>query len=216
MAHPRRCLAFAAVITASVMDLLDSTIAQVAAPSIRRDLGGSYAVIEWLTASYALAMAVALLTGGRPPALRSAVAVAAVCGAIVMRRRTLPANLFALAWLVVALVNPADLFTAGCQLSFLAVAVLCWGAGPAAPRPETSADPLDVLIEQSRPAWQRLLRWTARQVGVAYLLTALIWLAVTPLAALGLLALAASVFAKGVAHYGRTGSARYSTFGHRR
>src|ERR1700748_3456100 len=65
MPHPRRWLAFAAVITASVMDLLDSTIAQVGAPSIRRDLGGSYAVIEWLTASYALAMAVALLTGGR-------------------------------------------------------------------------------------------------------------------------------------------------------
>jgi EmrB/QacA subfamily drug resistance transporter len=61
----RRWLAFAAIITASVMDLLDSTIAQVAAPSIRRDLGGSYAVIEWLTAAYALAMAVGLLTGGR-------------------------------------------------------------------------------------------------------------------------------------------------------
>lgn len=47
------------------MDLLDSTIAQVAAPAIRRDLGGSYAVIEWVTAAYALAMAVGLLTGGR-------------------------------------------------------------------------------------------------------------------------------------------------------
>ena len=63
MSH--RWLAFAAVITASVMDLLDSTIAQVAAPSIRHDLGGSYSVIEWLTAAYALAMAVGLLTGGR-------------------------------------------------------------------------------------------------------------------------------------------------------
>ena len=47
------------------MDLLDSTIAQVAAPTIRRELGGSYAVIEWVTAAYALAMAVGLLTGGR-------------------------------------------------------------------------------------------------------------------------------------------------------
>jgi EmrB/QacA subfamily drug resistance transporter len=65
MSHPRRWLAFAAVITASVMDLLDGTITQVAAPSIRRDLGGSYAVIEWLTASYSLALAVGLLTGGR-------------------------------------------------------------------------------------------------------------------------------------------------------
>jgi len=65
MSLSKRWLAFTAVVTASVMDLLDSTIAQVAAPSIRHDLGGSYAVIEWLTASYALAMAVALLTGGR-------------------------------------------------------------------------------------------------------------------------------------------------------
>jgi len=61
----RRWLAFGAVITAAVMDLLDSTIAQVAAPTIRRDLGGSYAVIEWVTAAYALGMAVGLLTGGR-------------------------------------------------------------------------------------------------------------------------------------------------------
>ena len=58
-------MAFGAVITAAVMDLLDSTIAQVAAPTIRRELGGSYAVIEWVTAAYALGMAVGLLTGGR-------------------------------------------------------------------------------------------------------------------------------------------------------
>ena len=58
-------MAFGVVITAAVMDLLDSTITQVAAPTIRRELGGSYAVIEWVTAAYALAMAVGLLTGGR-------------------------------------------------------------------------------------------------------------------------------------------------------
>jgi EmrB/QacA subfamily drug resistance transporter len=60
-----RWLAFAVVIAAAVMDLLDSTITQVAAPTIRRELGGSYAVIEWVTAAYALAMAAGLLTGGR-------------------------------------------------------------------------------------------------------------------------------------------------------
>src|SRR5690349_3819196 len=60
-----RWLAFAVVIAAAVMDLLDSTITQVAAPVIRRELGGSYAVIEWVTAAYALAMAAGLLTGGR-------------------------------------------------------------------------------------------------------------------------------------------------------
>jgi EmrB/QacA subfamily drug resistance transporter len=61
----RRWVAFGVVIAAAVMDLLDSTITQVAAPSIRRELGGSYAVIEWVTAAYALAMAAGLLTGGR-------------------------------------------------------------------------------------------------------------------------------------------------------
>ncbi len=60
-----RWAAFAVVIAAAVMDLLDSTITQVAAPDIRRELGGSYAVIEWVTAAYALAMAAGLLTGGR-------------------------------------------------------------------------------------------------------------------------------------------------------
>jgi EmrB/QacA subfamily drug resistance transporter len=47
------------------MDLLDSTIANVAAPAIQRDLGGSYALIPWISAAYTLAMAAALLTGGR-------------------------------------------------------------------------------------------------------------------------------------------------------
>ena len=42
----------------SVMDLLDSTIAQTAAPAIRRDLGGSYADLEWISAAYTLAMSV--------------------------------------------------------------------------------------------------------------------------------------------------------------
>jgi EmrB/QacA subfamily drug resistance transporter len=60
-----RWLAFGVAMAAAVMDLLDSTIAQVAAPAIRHELGGSYAVIEWVTAAYTLAMAVGLLTGGR-------------------------------------------------------------------------------------------------------------------------------------------------------
>jgi EmrB/QacA subfamily drug resistance transporter len=60
-----RWLAFAAALAATLMDLLDSTIANVAAPFIRRDLGGSYADVQWISAAYTLAMAVMLLTGGR-------------------------------------------------------------------------------------------------------------------------------------------------------
>src|SRR3954470_18477187 len=41
-------LGFIVVLAASVMDLLDSTIAQTAAPAIRADLSGSYTDIEWI------------------------------------------------------------------------------------------------------------------------------------------------------------------------
>src|SRR5947207_2730810 len=58
-------LGFLVVVAASVMDLLDSTIAQTAAPAIRRDLGGSYADLEWISAAYTLAMAVTLMLGSR-------------------------------------------------------------------------------------------------------------------------------------------------------
>ncbi len=58
-------LGFLVVIAAAVMDLLDSTIAQTAAPAIRRDLGGSYADLEWITAAYTLAMSATLLLGSR-------------------------------------------------------------------------------------------------------------------------------------------------------
>jgi EmrB/QacA subfamily drug resistance transporter len=56
---------FAVVLVSAVMDLLDSTIAQTAAPAIRRDLGGSYADLEWITAAYTLAMSATLLLGSR-------------------------------------------------------------------------------------------------------------------------------------------------------
>src|SRR5262249_50791610 len=81
---------------------------------------------------------------------------------------------------VVAVLNPTDLFGAGCQLSFLAVAILYWGTrGWFSP----STDPLDELIEQSRPAWQRFLFGIGRLVLVSYAVTLAIWLAAAPRAA---------------------------------
>jgi EmrB/QacA subfamily drug resistance transporter len=58
-------LGFLVVVVSADMDLLDSTIAQTAAPAIRAELGGSYATLEWTTAAYTLAMATLLLVGGR-------------------------------------------------------------------------------------------------------------------------------------------------------
>src|ERR1700753_2492294 len=61
----RRWVGLFAVLTAMIMNILDSTIVNIAAPSIRRDLGGSYASLQWMVAAYTLALGVGLLTGGR-------------------------------------------------------------------------------------------------------------------------------------------------------
>ncbi|HEX3148130.1 MAG TPA: ComEC/Rec2 family competence protein [Gemmataceae bacterium] len=74
----------------------------------------------------AVLLAYALMTGGRPSAIRAAVMACAVCAAILLRTRALPANTFALSWLIVLVANPTDLFTAGFQLSFLCVAIMIW------------------------------------------------------------------------------------------
>jgi len=46
---------FAVVLAAMIMNLLDSTIVNVAAPSIQRDLGMSSSALEWIAAAYTLA-----------------------------------------------------------------------------------------------------------------------------------------------------------------
>jgi EmrB/QacA subfamily drug resistance transporter len=53
------------VILADVLDLMDSTITNIAAPTIARDIGGGESLIKWLGASYALAMGVLLVVGAR-------------------------------------------------------------------------------------------------------------------------------------------------------
>ena len=47
------------------MDLLDGTIVNVAAPTIRADLGASLSALQWIAGGYALTFAIGLVTGGR-------------------------------------------------------------------------------------------------------------------------------------------------------
>ncbi len=61
----QKTIALIVVATAFVMDLLDSTILNVAIPAIQADLGASFASIQWLIAGYLLAFATFLITGGR-------------------------------------------------------------------------------------------------------------------------------------------------------
>jgi competence protein ComEC len=145
-----------------------------------------------------------LLTGARPATLRATAIVCMMAYGWLLRRQVQPVNSLAAAWILVAVINPSDLFEFGCQLSFLSVLVLYQVIGPwkAAcdrlmllnPLPAAwkwligqplplEADPLHALFLESQPAWQRLLRvfggW-----GVWSLITSVcIWLALAPLLA---------------------------------
>ncbi|MER7848867.1 DHA2 family efflux MFS transporter permease subunit [Kitasatospora sp. NPDC096077] len=60
-----RGLAMFVLIFASFMDLLDTTVVNVALPSMQRDLGATSTQLEWVVGGYTLAFAVVLITGGR-------------------------------------------------------------------------------------------------------------------------------------------------------
>jgi EmrB/QacA subfamily drug resistance transporter len=64
-AYRWRWLALVAVLAAEIMDLVDGTVVGIAAPSIRAELGGGDAMIQWVAAGYTLAFAAGLITGGR-------------------------------------------------------------------------------------------------------------------------------------------------------
>src|ERR1700677_1667001 len=63
--YRRRWAILALVLAAECMDLLDGTIVNVAAPTIRTDLHTSTSGLQWIIGGYALAFAVGLITGAR-------------------------------------------------------------------------------------------------------------------------------------------------------
>ncbi|WP_306214237.1 DHA2 family efflux MFS transporter permease subunit [Actinoplanes sp. RD1] len=63
--HPRAWLILALILCAEIMDLLDGTIVNVAAPSIARDLGSGSTAVQWMTGGYSLTFAVFLIAGAR-------------------------------------------------------------------------------------------------------------------------------------------------------
>lgn len=60
-----RWIGLFAVLAAMIMNILDGTVVNVAAPSIQQDLGSTNSQIQWTAAVYTLALAVGVLTGGR-------------------------------------------------------------------------------------------------------------------------------------------------------
>lgn len=60
-----RSFALISLFMASFMELLDATIVNVALPDIEKALGAHNAQLQWMVASYTLALAIGLITGSR-------------------------------------------------------------------------------------------------------------------------------------------------------
>ena len=60
-----RWLVVVILLIAAFMDLLDTTIVNVALPAISADLDASSSQLEWIVSGYILTFAVLLITGGR-------------------------------------------------------------------------------------------------------------------------------------------------------
>jgi len=63
--NPHRWLILAVMLAAEIMDLLDSTVVNVAGPSLERDLGASPTQLQWVIGGYALTLGAGLILGGR-------------------------------------------------------------------------------------------------------------------------------------------------------
>ena len=53
------------VVVAELMDLVDTSVANLAGPSIRADLGGGPMTLQWVLSAYTAAFALGLITSGR-------------------------------------------------------------------------------------------------------------------------------------------------------
>lgn len=98
-----------------------------------------------------------LLTDWQPPIVRATILIVTVCIGLLWGRSAFGFNTLAFAGLVVLAYQPSALFLAGPQLSFLSVAAMIYFAPWLTKQP--IVDPLDRLIQESRPWFVRAIRW---------------------------------------------------------
>lgn len=127
-----------------------------------------------------LTLAYTIVTDAEPPAVRAAVLVLTVAMAFCLGRRPLAFNSLAAAGLVVLVLNPADLFRTGVQLSFLCAAGLMWFT-PRLSRDASAPHPLAELTRRSRPWPMRLVAQCLRAAWQLTCLGVLLWLLTAPL-----------------------------------
>jgi competence protein ComEC len=143
--------------------------------------------LGWLPrrAGLCLIMAVAigytLLAEAQPPVVRAAVFSVLMCVAAWSGRRGVGFNSIFAAALVVIVINPNDLFSAGPQLSFLAVGALIW-IGRWMEGQTVNPDRLDEMIAASRPWPVRFAKSIWARIRVYWLLlSTVLWLTALPL-----------------------------------
>jgi competence protein ComEC len=127
-----------------------------------------------------LVAAYALVIESRPPVMRAAILVGVACGAIAIDRPLRTANTLAAALIVVLLVNPAELFHTGLQLSFLSAGALLW-FGVRWVRAKGRDDPLQRLLYAERPLAWRAASYLVTTLWSGVLITGLIWCVTLPL-----------------------------------
>ncbi len=120
-----------------------------------------------------------LLTDAQPPAVRAMILVLVACGAHAWRRQPSGFNTLAVAALVVLALNPNQVFHAGAQLSFVAVAGVIWFAPRW--RRRDQPDPLRQWIGEGHSLPQRAAIVARRKLRDAVLVTALFWCLTLPL-----------------------------------
>lgn len=135
----------------------------------------------WLPAVCLLLMTLAyvVLVDARPPIVRASILVGTFCMAMILYRRPMFWNSLAAAWLIVMCWSPTEIFQAGTQLSFVAVASLAWLSGYLTMTKK--ADPLQDLIELTRPWPVKCWRHTVRWFGGMFVASLVVWLVTLPL-----------------------------------
>ncbi|MHC2067313.1 ComEC/Rec2 family competence protein [Bremerella sp. T1] len=126
-----------------------------------------------------LTLGYVVLVDARPPIVRASILVTSLCIGLMVYRRNSFWNSLAAAWIFVVCWSPTEIFQAGTQLSFVAVATLAWLAGMQSIHQKY--DPLKRLIEETRPKpikWWRAIRRGAMQLVIASLV---VWLMTLPL-----------------------------------
>ena len=127
-----------------------------------------------------LAIAYAILAEARAPVIRATILVCVACLGWMLRRQASATNSIAAAALVVLVVNPCELFRAGAQLSFVAVATLARIAALSSSK-SSQEDPLDKLIRTTRPLPVRIFRTMLIAICRALCASVIVWSVTLPL-----------------------------------